>query len=155
MKSYVWSNGTFSDGKEFMLQIENFTSKSEDAIMKVMEGWSVVSTGFVPSGNRIRVFRRTFATTQELERWAITDFRWSLLYVLKNGLGKTRKMKTTKKRAKSTCAKCGKAGHNSRTCTSSKKPKVKKVPKLKRITRNKNKCGKCGDYGHNARTCVK
>lgn len=45
-----------------------------------------------------------------------------------------------------TCKKCGKLGHNARTCG---KVRVIKVPQFKR------RCHKCGNLGHNARTCGK
>lgn len=45
--------------------------------------------------------------------------------------------------AKRRCGKCGKTGHNSRTC--------KKNPVLK--TAKRRTCGKCGNIGHNSRTC--
>jgi len=45
------------------------------------------------------------------------------------------------------CGKCGKSGHNARTCGKSGKPTVK------RARARQNTCGKCGGKGHNARTC--
>jgi len=45
-----------------------------------------------------------------------------------------------------TCKKCGKLGHNVRTCG---KERVVYEPQFKR------QCQKCGNLGHNARTCGK
>lgn len=66
------------------------------------------------------------------------------------------------------CGKCGKSGHNSRTCAfglseavfrksnacvSTKPSKGHTGPKMTVPEQGKRKCGNCGELGHNARTC--
>lgn len=71
---------------------------------------------------------------------------------------------------KRTCKKCGKPGHNARSCGKQRKrpPKKKRNKNGKKVstkratnikhsksTRKKRRCGKCKNFGHNARTCKK
>lgn len=46
------------------------------------------------------------------------------------------------------CGKCGKTGHNARTCGKGPKVKRSKAPGRQKT------CGKCGQKGHNRRTCT-
>lgn len=112
----------------------------------------------------LRLQARPITWTGDLEKAGTLD-QYGRVYVYAGGpvelpgVKKTHTRKDGKVDGRSAgvrkCGRCGKSGHNARTCRSKEVVKAAERPAPARKGTSGRKCGKCGKSGHNARTCGK
>lgn len=166
VKASAWrlDLGNSSGKHTYTIQVEGVNGKNEDKIANnLMKDWR--HTGFIfsnaeKSENVGLLYQRDFDSDQEWRQWAKSfeyplvelGMRSDTIKVLVKGEKKEKKIKVkrVKRIRKSSgkariCRKCGKPGHNARTCGSAKA--VAKTKSLKQ-------CSFCAEFGHNKRTCA-
>jgi len=167
----AWRMPCQNDSLLNRLQVNGVPSKSCDKLLKAVKGWRESGVILHRDGQVDLLYSCDFEDEQKWIEWA-KNFPYDLVEVspktgkakaIKLGAAadsKTRKKRKTKalkktttgkSRGKCTCSKCGKKGHNSRSCPNPpKKEKPKKTSSVKRqIT-----CKICGKKGHNSRSCA-
>ena len=134
----------------YRLQVSGIKGVREEArIEKALPNWSWSGDGYNNKTQESTLFfNRDFVSVDKFVAWGKSFSEFPLVELDKDGEVKKyvkigpRGSNSTSKRI---CGKCGIAGHNARTCITSKAVKDKKS--------GTRKCGKCGNVGHNARTC--
>lgn len=161
--------------------------REENRVEKAMAGWELAGDGYNgKTGETTLFFRRDFGSVDKFIAWGKSFQEFPLEELDKHGdvkkyvrigprggsggsqrvcgkcgkpghnartCGTERAVKPAKGTRK--CSKCGEVGHNARTCKNGWSPaKIKEaVQKVALSPKGKRKCGKCGGVGHNARTC--
>jgi hypothetical protein len=161
LKAQAWMLRDGSESYTYRLQMDYVGSKSHKKIFEIMEGWSKAGTILYQNKETEQgfIFQRTFTTEQEWKNWG-KNFPYKLVEISSisdrvkaTSLG-CKEHKKVGRPSGRRCGKCGKLGHNARTC---KGEEVAKKPSTKsRIPRkHRKKCSICGTFDHNARTCEK
>lgn len=119
VEASIWK----TDSITYRLQIEFKNPKDISEVSSLLKDWSLVATGY-KKGHILNIFSKQFEDPKSWLSFAKT-LPLSLVECDKNGNKKPvktalkKKKTTTIKIAKQTgrcCGKCGKAGHNARTC---------------------------------------
>lgn len=115
----------------YRMQINGVTKKEQKTIYKTLDDWEESGSGYnAKTDKEILFFSRDFGTTDKWMEWARSFNEWSLVELDKNGEVKkyvrigvkpkpSKKQGGKRKRTEKgprKCGRCGKTGHNARTC---------------------------------------
>lgn len=120
VEASIWK----TDSITYRLQIQFKNQKEMGEVSSFLKDWNLVATGFNKKGHILNIFSKQFEDPKSWLSFAKT-LPLALVECDKNGNKKPvktalkKKKTTTIKVAKQTgrrCGKCGKTGHNARTC---------------------------------------
>lgn len=134
----------------YRMQIDGIKGvREESRVEKAMADWSNAGDGYNAKTKETTLFfRKDFGSVENFIAWGKNFQEFPLEELDKHG--EVKKYVKIGPRGDSggsqrICGKCGKPGHNARTCGTERAVKSPKA--------GTRKCGKCGQTGHNARTC--
>ena len=156
IKASVWKMTLEKNATECLYRVQVVGIKGtreENRVLKAMEGWEDAGGGYNSKTQEITMsFSKNFKSVNKFVQWGKSFQEFPLVELDKHGVVKKYVRFGTKgpKDAPSVgsqrvCGKCGKAGHNARTCGTESTTKP--------VNGGSRTCRKCGEKGHNSRTC--
>lgn len=145
IEAKAWKN-LVNEQHIYNMQFVSGSAKDTKNIQETLKGWKTTALGIKKDGSEVMVFSKPFKDTLSWIEWAKTA---PFIINEEDKDGESKRLKTTvvlPDDDKRKCGKCGKSGHNARTCGKVDNQPVK--------VKGKKICGHCGGVGHNKRTCM-